>query len=229
MTTFPQSPLLTKGTILAINSTSKRLESVVSFQYNPETLSRALQIQAIESEGAARSEALRLKGAPVETIQLEAQFDAIDRLEQGDPTAALFGIYPQLAALETLIYPESKHIKENMQKAAKGEMEIIPLAAPITLLVWGIKRILPVRITSFSIAEEAYDASLNPIRAKVSLSLRVLTYDDLPWDSFGAQLFFAHHVQKEYLSKAGLVGGLITTSVSIPVSLAATFSAGVGF
>jgi Contractile injection system tube protein len=219
------SPRLTKGTIVALNATSKQLKNIVSFQYNPETLSRSLQIQAIESEGAARSEALRLKGAPVETIQLEAQFDAIDRLDRGDPTATLLGIYPQLAALETLIYPDSDLVKENMQLATAGKLEIVPLTAPMTLFIWGVKRILPVRITSFSIAEEAYDTSLNPIRAKVSLSLRVLTYDDFPWDSFGSQLFFAHHVQKELLSKIGLIGGIATTTVSIPASL----GVGIGF
>lgn len=231
MTTFPLSPRLTKGTILALNATSKRLESVISFQYNPETLTRSLQIQGADSDGAARSEALRLKGAPVETIQLDAEFDAIDRLEQAEPTAVIFGIYPQLAALETLIYPQSSQVKENMQRAAQGELEVIPLEAPITLFIWGVKRILPVRIASFNITEEAYDINLNPIRAKVSLNLRVLTYDDLPWESIGSQLFFAHHVQKEILAQVASVGGIATTSVNIPAALGASLSFGgaIGF
>ncbi|MGL5880822.1 MAG: hypothetical protein ACRC2V_24020 [Xenococcaceae cyanobacterium] len=223
MTTFPRSPRLIKGTILSLNSTSKLLESVISFQYNPESLSRSLQIQASDSEGAARTEALRLKGAPIETIQLEAEFDAIDRLEQGEATALVSGIYPQLAALETLIYPNSDRVKENMNSAAKGQLEIVPMTAPITLFVWGVKRILPVRITNFSITEEAYDINLNPIRAKVSLSLRVLTYDDLPWENLGSQLFFTHHVQKEALAKVAGVGGIATTSINIPAALGGSF------
>ena len=70
----------------------------------------------------------------------------------------------------------------------------------MTLLVWGVNRVLPVRITDFSITEEAYDVSLNPIRAKVSLGLRVLNYDDLPWGGRGARLFLGHHVQKELMA-----------------------------
>lgn len=205
MTTFPRSPRLIKGAIVALDQTSSRVERTIAFQYNPDTLSRTLQVQATGGEGGARSEALRLKGAPTETLRLEIELDATDQLEKAETTAVNFGIYPQLSALETLIYPTWEQIDSNMQQAAQGTLEIVPPEAPLTLLVWGKKRVLPVRLTDFSIAEEAYDVNLNPIRAKVSLSLRVLNYDDLPWEQRGAKLFSSHHRDKQAMARKGII------------------------
>jgi hypothetical protein len=201
MTTFPGSPRLTKGALVALDLSLNQVIKTVSFQYNPETLSRTLQIQSMQAEGGARSEALRLKGAPLETIRLDVEIDATDALEKAESKAVNLGIHNQLAALETFVYPASEQVKQNMTQAEMGVLEIVPLEAPLTLLVWGNKRKLPVRLTEFSITEEAYDVNLNPIRAKVSLSLRVLTYDDLPWGHQGSKLFFTHHQDKERLAR----------------------------
>ncbi len=199
-------PKLIKGAIVALDPTSNVIVKTIPFQYNPETLTRTLQVQASSTEGGDRTEALRLKGAPIETIKLEVEFETTGPLSGAAEKAAVSdGIYPQLSALETLIYPDSQQVTKKMQQADKGGLEIAPLEAPLSLLVWGKKRVLPVRLTDFSITEEAFDVNLNPIRAKVSLSLRVLNYDDLPWDQQGAKLFFAHHKQLERLAKRGSV------------------------
>lgn len=203
MTTFPRSPRLIKGALVTLDPASNRVERTIPFQYNPDTLARTLQVQAIEASGA-RSEALRLKGAPTETIRLEVEIDATDQLEQAENTAVSLGVYPQLSALETLVYPTSDRMSQNMDNAARGTLEVIPLEAPMTLLVWGRKRVLPVRLTDFSITEEAYDVNLNPIRARVSLSLRVLNYEDLPWGQRGAHLFLSHHREKEQMAAIGI-------------------------
>jgi hypothetical protein len=88
-----------------------------------------------------------------------------------------------------------------MAQAERGVLEILPMEAPMTLLVWGIKRVLPVQLTSFRILEEAYDVKLNPIRAKVTLGMRVLNYDDFPRRKhLGTDLFLAHHKAKEQLA-----------------------------
>jgi Contractile injection system tube protein len=205
VTTFPGSPRLPKGAIVAINSATNTIVSTIAFQYNPETLTRTLQPQIAGGEEGAKAEALRLQAAPVETITLDIEFDATDLLEKADTNAVQLGIYPQLSALETLIYPKSAQIVANMQKAEMGMIEIVPMEAPMTLLVWGKKRVLPVRITDFRINEEAYDVNLNPIRAKVSLGLRVLSYSDLPWGQQGAKLFLAHHQNKENMANRGSI------------------------
>src|SRR5260221_8893790 len=170
MTTFPGSPKVQKGALIGIDPANP-LASVVVFQYNPDTLTRSLtpQTSGGEPTSSGRAEALRLKGPPVETINLDVEIDAVDQLEKGDSLAGTLGIYPALSALEMLLYPKSALVIANEILAAIGIIEIIPPEAPLTLLVWNVKRILPVRLTTFSITEEAFDPALNPIRAKVSL------------------------------------------------------------
>ena len=195
---------LVKGALVTLDSSLSTVTSTIPFQYNPETLSRTLQIQSLEGESGSRTEVLRLHGTPIETIKLEAEFDANGRLPKAlEEVAPNQGIYPQLSALETLIYPTSDWARNNMEQAAQGTLEIIPPEAPMTLLIWGYRRVLPVRLADFSITEEAYDINLNPIRAKVSLSLRVLNYDDLPWEQVGKRLFLPHHRQKERMARRG--------------------------
>lgn len=194
-------PRVLKGAIVVLDPTSNTITSTIYFQYNPETLTRTLQAQVVGKEGGDRSEALRLKGAPIETIKLDAELDTAGPLSQTEQDNAIrLGIYPQLSALETLIYPKSAQVESNMAQAEQGILEIVPMEAPMTLLVWGTNRVLPVRLTNFSITEEAYDVHLNPIRAKVSLSLRVLNYDDLPGKHPAMKLFKVHHKAKEQLA-----------------------------
>ena len=196
-------PRLVKGALVTLDSSLNTVTSTILFQYNPDTLTRTLQVQSIGREQGTRSEALRLQGPPVETIQLDAEFETTGPLPDSQSQAApSLGIYPQLSALETLIYPTTAWAKENITNAERGIVEIIPAEAPMTLLIWGRRRVLPVRLTNFKIAEEAYDANLNPVRAKVSLSLRVLSYNDLPWDQ-GKKLFLPHHLEKEEIAKKG--------------------------
>jgi hypothetical protein len=215
---FPQStPKVMKGAIVGIDPFNP-LASVVVFQYNPDTLTRTLQAQSAGAQSGDRTEAMRLKGAPVETFKLDVEVDATDQLERDDGVTESLGIYPQLSALEMLIYPKSALVVVNTALLAAGSMEVIPPNAPLTLFIWGPKRILPVRLTEFSITEEAYDVQPNPIRAKVSLGLRVLSYNDLPLTDPGFALFLAHQVVKEAMATIGSVGNL--------GSVGATFSVG---
>ena len=206
MTTFPNSPRLMKGAIVGIDIFNP-VSSVILFQYNPETLTRTLQAQS-SGEGGNSSEALRLRGAPQESITLDIEIDATDHLEKGENNATSMGIYPQLSALEMLIYPKSSLVIANTVLLAAGTIEIIPPMAPLTLFIWGPKRVLPVRLTSFRITEDAYDINLNPIRAKVSLGLSVLNYNDLPVTHPGYHLFLAHQVVKETMATIGSVNDL---------------------
>lgn len=206
MTTFPNTPKLLKGAIVAI-ALPNPIPQVIPFQYNPVTLNRTLEVQATEGSENT-SEALRLEGAPVENIKLEVEFDATDNLEKGDPVAVENGIYPQLSALETLIYPSSTLVISNQILLALGTIQIAPPQAPLTLFVWGQKRILPVRLTEFSITEEAHDTQLNPIRAKVALGLRVLSYNDLTVTNPAYHLFLSHQIVKETSANLGRVNNL---------------------
>jgi hypothetical protein len=173
---------------------------VIAFQYNPETLTRTLQAVTAGGDGQDRSEALRLKAPPVETIKLDAELDATDELDKGTGVAAAAGVLPLLAALESLVYPTARQVAATRALAATGALEVLPMEAPLTLFVWGRTRVVPVRVTEFTATEEAFDAALNPVRAKVSLGLRVLTMYDLGFDHRGADLFTRYHQQKEALA-----------------------------
>lgn len=204
--TFPRAPKLLKGAIVGLDPFNP-IAAVTVFQYNPETLSRNLEPQ-FSDQGGDRTEALRLRGPPVETIDAEIVIDAIDQLERNEGLAPSLGIHPQLAALEMLIYPKSALTIANTVLLAIGTMEVIPPSGPLTLFIYGAKRVLPVKLTRLSFAEEAHDAALNPIRAKASLSMRVLSSGDLSITHPGYALFLAHQVVKEAMAVAGSVANL---------------------
>lgn len=209
MTTFPNSPRVLKGGIVLIDAETAAVRRIIVLQYNPDTLSRTLQPQTVKENGD-RAEAMRLTGPPVETIKLDAEIDATDQLEFPDQNSAVveFGIQPQLAALETIVYPASSQLLSNNSLAQAGMLEILPMMAALPLFIWSKSRIVPVRITDFTITEEAFDPALNPIRAKVSMGMRVLSVTDLGFDNKGGSLFMAYQQQKEQLAGKSLGGAL---------------------
>jgi hypothetical protein len=221
MPTFPLAPRLLKGAIIGTDPANP-LASVIVFQYNPDTLTRQVEARASGgSEYGDRSEAFRLTGPPRERISLSIEVDAADQLERADPRTLADGIHPTLAALEMLLYPKSTTVLANAILAQFGNIEIIPPEAPMTLFVWGPSRVLPVRITSISIAEEQYDARLNPIRAKADLSLYVLSYADLKPDHPGYTLFLAHQIAKEVFATSNAAGsaGNLSATLGVPLKL----------
>jgi len=206
MTGFTRSPKVLKGAIIGVDVFNP-LASVVVFQYNPESLSRSLRAQTPES-GADKNEALRLSGPPEETIKVDIEVDAADQLGDGDGNAVSMGVYPALSSLEMLAYPKSAQVIANEVLAAVGIIEVIPPEAPLTLFVWGAKRVLPVRLLDLSITEEAFDPDLNPIRAKVGVNMRVLNYQDLGLASVGGGLFMVHQIAKEVMATIGGIGAI---------------------
>lgn len=199
MTGFPGSPQLAKGGIVVIDSQTSLVQQVIPLQYNPESLTRSFQVQGADGSDGARSSALRLKGPAVETLKLDAEIDATDLLEVADADAMELGIHRELATLEALLYPSTSALNANNEKARFGTLEIAPMESALTLFVWGQERILPVRITELSVTEEAFSPKLNPLRAKVSLSMRVLSVDDLGFDHKGGSLFMTYLSRKEQL------------------------------
>ncbi len=216
MTTFPGSPRFLKGAIIGLDKANP-LASVIVFQYNPEGLTRRLEARTKPPRKNAtdKSEALVLTGPPQETITLSVEIDATDQLEKVDKLAVGFGIYPTLSALEMLLYPKSKTVIKAAIKQKAGILEIIAPQAPLTLFIWGPQRVLPVRLTNISITEEAHDTLLNPIRAKVDLSLEVLSYADLKIGSPGYDLFLVHQIAKEVMATTNVYNSFLNTGASL--------------
>jgi hypothetical protein len=204
-TSSPISPRLVKGGIVTLDPNTTTVQSVIALQYNPDSLSRTLQIQSMPGgQDGVRVDALRLRGPAIETIKLEAELDATDFLEfprlQANQSFVQYGLQPQLAQLEMLINPTVATLLADDSMANAGTLEIIPLEQPLTLFVWSKSRVVPVRLTEFSITEEAFDTQLNSIRAKVSLGMRVLTIDDLGFQHPGGHYFMAYLTNKESLA-----------------------------
>jgi hypothetical protein len=203
MSQFPGSPRLLKGALITVGE--RGTPQVILFQYNPATLTRSL---SVPTPGAG---APRLQGAPVESISVELELDATDKLEAQDRETLDKGILPQLAAMETLLYPASADVQLNQALLNVGLIELIPPDAPLVLFVYGVRRVLPVSITSLSITEEAHDTQLNPIRARAAMAMQVLTYNDLSESHPGYALFMAHQITKETMARTARINGLDAT------------------
>jgi len=210
---FPNSPRLARGGLVLLDPGTGLLLKVISFQYNPDTLTRTLVPQGIGPEPGDRLEALRLKGPPQETIKLEAEIDATDALETptasgADQTVATVGLLSYLASLELIFTPPTAQLIIDDILAQVGMIEIAPAEAPLTVFVWGQNRVAPVRLTEYSVTEHAFDTSLNPTRATVSLTLRVLTVFDLGFLAPGGLLYLLHQLSKERLAGALPAAGI---------------------
>jgi len=192
---IPGSPRLQKGAIVGLDPFNP-LASVVIFQYNPELLTRTLTPKV---EEGTDNKPMRISRPPEEKISLELTLNAADQLERGDAT----GLYPALASLEMLLYPKAAQelLKEPLK--AIGMIEVIPTEAPLTLFIWGVNRVVPVRITEITITEEAFDPNLNPMNAKVKLNFTILNYKDLGLNSPGGALSMTHQVIKEVMATIG--------------------------
>lgn len=218
MTGLTRSPRVQKGAIIGVDKFNP-LASIIVFQYNPETVTRSLTAQTSGADGDT-NEALRLKAPPKEQISVDIELDAADQLEREDALATTLGLHPTLASLEMLLYPKSAAVIANEVLKAAGAVEVIPPEAPLTLFYWGLKRVLPVRITSFDVTELHFDPDLNPIVAEVSLSMDVLSYHDLGLLSVGGALYMANQILKEGMATLGglsEVGGAISGSVNVSV------------
>lgn len=137
---------------------------------------------------------------PPETFDLPLELDAADALEEPEShsVAVLSGVADRIAALELLLYPSEGSLLGgllgvasasvsvsaggvSLSGSAGGGVDEVPrTTAPVVLFVWGPGRIVPVRLTSFSVEEQAYSPTLYPIRAKVTVGLRVLTSECFP-------------------------------------------------
>jgi hypothetical protein len=177
----------------------KRGPSIIEFQYNPEQVTRTLKPQPVSDE-PDRTEIFRLKGPPIETIRCTIDIDATNLLASSDATTLSYGIQPQLAALELLVYPTSEVLLANEALSFLGTIEILPMQSMLTLFVWSKSRVTPVLITDLDITEELFDGQLNPIRAKVALGMRVLNVNDVGFLTPAGALYMAYQIQKEALA-----------------------------
>jgi hypothetical protein len=189
------------------------LPNVVIFQFNPESLSRVLQVPP-RPTGATQRETTQAGEKTFEKITFKAHFSAANMLDEDKVLARLFGVGPQLAALEKMVLPSSKIaglIGAAIDAIAGAVAPPAPPAQPIPrekypriLFIWGLTRVLPVTIDSMTIAEQEYDFLLNPVRAEVDISLSVIAIDQCSDDVLAKGALEYSTIAKEAMAIANL-------------------------
>lgn len=207
MSGFPGTPRVVAGAIVAVDPIPPRARAI-SFQYNPDEVTRTVRPRRPFSGGNPASDAHRIWGAPTENITLTLEFDATDGLESGDATTANLGACSRISVLESLLYPAAATVIANAVLTAIGTIEVLPPSGPLVVLSLGRGRVVPVRIDDLTIREQAFDTRLMPIRASVEVSLTVLSYDDLSPLDTGYALFLAHQTVLESRATRAPVTGI---------------------
>ncbi len=206
----PLRPNLMKGALAVYptHTPGSQPTAVILFQFNPDTMKRTLAHRAAATPtqgntGAAKEDVLRVAGPPLETITLTVNMDAADQLAEPDQNGSVaeHGLHPALATLELLMSPPTLNAQKIEEQADNGQVQITPADVPLVLFIWGKSRVVPVKLTSFSVSEEAFDTRLNPISAKVDLGLQVLTYMEFTDSSIGRDAFIAYQKSKESLAQ----------------------------
>jgi hypothetical protein len=234
-TGYSRSPKLLKGALIEF---SERfigpIPNVIVFQYNPETMTRALEVwsQGGGGESSASNETSHTAQPfdPPESFTLALELDAADALEKPEshPVAFISGVADRIAAMEMLLYPQGDSLLGGLMGSISGALGGASVSAggsgtvqpasrgtvPVVLFVWGPGRIVPVRLTTFSVEEQAYSPLLYPIRAKVSIGLKILTPRDFPTENrklsedLAITAFNFTRKQKEVLAAANLANSV---------------------
>ncbi len=173
------------------------LPNVVIFQFNPETLTRVLQVPP-RPAGAGARETTQAGEPPVERLTVRAEFDAAELKNSENVLALALGVGPQLAALEQMVRPsgpigaligaaiDAIGSALGLGGGASAPEQPVPREKyPRILFIWGLTRVLPVMIESMTITELQYDTLLNPTHAEVSIGLAVITIDRCSDDVIG--------------------------------------------
>ncbi|TGA86307.1 hypothetical protein E2651_41305 [Streptomyces sp. MZ04] len=196
------TPAPRRGGFVFLDPEQGQVLRVMPFQYNPDSITRTLQPRGIGADAGDRLEALRLQGPARETFRIDAEFDAVDQVASkatpAPPTGS--GLSATLAALESAVTPTSAQLTRQNDLAGQGILEIAPVQAPLSVLVLGPRRVLPVRMLDIDVTEEAYDGELNPIRARVTLTVRVLTVDDVGFGHKAGGLYLQYQQNRERLA-----------------------------
>ena len=167
---------------------------VISFDLNPETISRTRSVKAgtpntpatrggyaftTPNDTAKAAQAVSM--AP-ETFSLTVLLDATDRMNEGEAIATLSGIQPEIDTLRSMVEPKIQltggmRILSALDSGEGQDAAFTREFASVLIFVWGLK-ILPVFLTSVQIDEKAHLPSLFPYRAEATLQMQVIESDN---------------------------------------------------
>jgi hypothetical protein len=204
MNGFPNQPKILKGAFIEYGLSIPPL--FVAFQFNPVELQRNRppnnEVNCPTGKSTTAEKPLTLRQyhqenylkeiqenqqvkVEEETISFDIRVDATDKLNEGNFVAQQFGIAPELAALEQMVYPKEESVLGPVIGPLLGFISGFSFSKkinpPMILFIWGRKRVLPVNITSMNIKETEFSTDLNPVRAEVSVSLTVIEGKNIPY------------------------------------------------
>jgi hypothetical protein len=192
------------------------IPNLVIFQFNPESLTRSLNIPQRPS-GANSRENTQAGEKTYETISFKAHFSAADELGADKVLARTFGVGPRLCALEQMVHPTAilggllGAALDAIGDAIGGGGASDPPSQPIPrekfpkiLFIWGLTRVLPVTIHSMRITELQYDFLLNPVQAEVDIELTVNATDGCSEDALAQGALTYTTIAKEAQAIANL-------------------------
>ena len=175
----------TRGAFAVYNpDDSAVMSGFIPFRFNPESLTRQLQLEQAKSEtggaaapasgaqsGSGEQGADASSGTLKESFSVLLRFDLAEREEAKSSLPVEFGVLPEISALEELLYP----IESESEAPSDGSEPVRARGRrPIVLFIWGERRVVPVKITGMSIAETFFNGMLYPVRAEVEVGLEVL-------------------------------------------------------
>jgi hypothetical protein len=194
-----------KGALISFSAVGASMDmtsspNVIVFQFNPETISHDWTEATTGASGTdplMNFSPLATSGVPSERFSFTLILDSDEQLADAGldlisaSEAKLNGIYAQLSALEMLQFPVTSavsvlvgQVSAAANAAGLGQSAyqyiLVPVSeVPVVLFVWGLQRIVPVRVTGLTVKETLYNVLLNPTHAEVEISLTVLTPNEL--------------------------------------------------
>jgi len=203
------------------------IPNVVIFQFNPETITRTLSIPT-RAVNATQRETSQAGEPAYERFTVTATFSAADQHNSSNPIGILFGVGPQLAALEAMVFPvqtpggilgaavDAIGSLLGGAAAAPPTQPIPRVQTPRILFIWGLTRILPVIIESMTITEQIYDGMLNPLEAQVAIGLAVITPCDCCGDTIGQGALAYTQMVSDTMATVNLVNSAMLITHLIP-------------
>jgi hypothetical protein len=180
---------------------------------------------------------------PDESFSLRLFLDASDALETPEfhPVAVVSGVADRIAALEMLLYPVTDGVQllgsigASVSVSAGGASfgaggsaagSTVPNPrVPVTLLIWGPGRIVPVRVTNFSVEEQSFSPLLYPIRATVNVGMKILPPrvfqrrdgSQSPEEAIASGAYKFTMTQKQLLATANLANSVESIINMLPI------------
>ena len=145
---------------------------MIEFHLNPESLKRDIELSESSGGGNKTGQEKAGMGSDLRTDQRLGQKLSIEFMLDAKEYPDKKGILPILSAIEGLMEPEQLTSSET-----SAEHKNPPFTLRQVMFRWGTSYLLPVKIESLSVEESEFYRDLTPIRAKVSIEMKMLIPD----------------------------------------------------